>query len=153
MPRKNELAGAMRPRTAPAHMVLLASLTLTAWPQQKATDLTNESIEDLMNIQVTSVSKTEQNLSQAASAVFVITPDDIRHSDATNIPELLRMVPGLDVARINANTWAVSTRGFNARFSSELLVLMDGRTVYTPTTGGVFWDVLDLPLGNVERIE
>jgi iron complex outermembrane receptor protein len=63
------------------------------------------------------------------------------------------MVPGLDVARINANTWAVSTRGFNARFSSELLVLMDGRTVYTPTTGGVFWDVLDLPLGNVERIE
>jgi iron complex outermembrane receptor protein len=153
MPRKNEIAGAVRRRTAPTHLVLLASLTLTAWPQQKATDLTNESIEDLMNIQVTSVSKTEQKLSQAASAVFVITPDDIRRSDATNIPDLLRMVPGLDVARINANTWAVSARGFNARFSNELLVLMDGRTVYTPTTGGVFWDVLDLPLGNVERIE
>ena len=153
MPRKNEIAGAVRRRTAPTHLVLLASLTLTAWPQQKATDLTNESIEDLMNIQVTSVSKTEQKLSQAASAVFVITPDDIRRSDATNIPDLLRMVPGLDVARIYANTWAVSTRGFNARFSNELLVLMDGRTVYTPTTGGVFWDVLDLPLGNVERIE
>ncbi|HET6217313.1 MAG TPA: TonB-dependent receptor, partial [Acidobacteriaceae bacterium] len=67
--------------------------------------------------------------------------------------DLLRMVPGLDVARINANTWAVSARGLNARFSNELLVLMDGRTVYTPTFGGVFWDVLDLPLGNVERIE
>jgi iron complex outermembrane receptor protein len=154
MARKSGLAGAVLRRTARAALLaLLASLMLTAWPQQKSTDLTNESIEDLMNIQVTSVSKTEQNLSQAASAVFVITPDDIRHSDATNIPELLRMVPGLDVARINANTWAVSTRGFNARFSSELLVLMDGRTVYTPTTGGVFWDVLDLPLGNVERIE
>jgi iron complex outermembrane recepter protein len=63
------------------------------------------------------------------------------------------MVPGLDVARINANTWAVSARGFDARFSNELLVLVDGRTVYTPTTGGVFWDVLDLPLENVERIE
>jgi iron complex outermembrane recepter protein len=85
--------------------------------------------------------------------VFVITADAIRRSGATNIPDLLRMVPGVDVARINANTWAVSVRGFNARFSSELLVLMDGRTVYTPTFGGVFWDVLDLPLGNVERIE
>jgi iron complex outermembrane receptor protein len=153
MPRKNELAGAVRRRTAPAALTLLASLTLAAWPQPKPTDLTNESIEDLMNIQVTSVSKTEQNLSQAAAAVFVITPDDIRRSGATNIPDLLRMVPGLDVARINANTWAVSARGFNARFSNELLVLMDGRTVYTPTFGGVFWDVLDLPLGNVERIE
>jgi iron complex outermembrane recepter protein len=152
MPRKNELAGGVRRHTAPA-VALLASLTLTAWPQQKPTDLTNESIEDLMNIQVTSVSKTEQNLSQAASAVFVITPGDIRRSGAINIPDLLRMVPGLDVARVNANTWAVSARGFNARFSNELLVLMDGRTVYTPTTGGVFWDVLDLPLGNVERIE
>jgi iron complex outermembrane receptor protein len=106
-----------------------------------------------MNIRVTSVSKTEQTLSQAASAIFVITPEAIRRSGATNIPDLLRMVPGLDVARINANTWAVSARGFNARFSNELLVLMDGRTVYTPTFGGVFWDVLDLPLGNVERIE
>jgi outer membrane receptor for ferrienterochelin and colicin len=128
MPRKNEL-GAMHRRTSRAALLaLLASLTLTTWPQQTPTDLTNESIEDLMNIQVTSVSKTEQNLSQAASAVFVITPDDIRRSGAINIPDLLRMVPGLDVARINANTWAVSARGFNARYSNELLVLMDGRT-------------------------
>jgi iron complex outermembrane recepter protein len=134
-------------------LVLLAPVTLTAWPQQKQADLTNLSIEDLMNFQVTSVSKTVQSLSQAASAIFVITPEAIRRSGANNIPDLLRMVPGLDVARINANTWAVSARGFNARFSNELLVLVDGRTVYTPTFGGVFWDVLDLPLGNVERIE
>ncbi|HET6216654.1 MAG TPA: TonB-dependent receptor plug domain-containing protein, partial [Acidobacteriaceae bacterium] len=86
-----------------------------------------------MNLPVTSVSKTEQSLSQAASAIFVITPEAIRRSGANNIPDLLRMVPGLDVARINANTWAVSARGLNARFSNELLVLMDGRTVYTPT--------------------
>jgi iron complex outermembrane recepter protein len=106
-----------------------------------------------MTVQVTSVSKTEQSLSQAASAVFVITPDAIRRSGAKNISDLLRMVPGMDVARINANTWAVNVRGFNARFSNELLALIDGRTVYTPTFGGVFWDVLDLPLQNVLRIE
>jgi iron complex outermembrane recepter protein len=154
MPRRNELAGAVRRRTArAATLTLLASLALTAWPELKPADLTNLSIEDLMNIQVTSVSKTEQTLSRAASAIFVITPDAILRSGATNIPDLLRMVPGLDVAQINANTWAVSVRGFNARFSNELLVLMDGRTVYTPTFGGVFWDVLDLPLGNVEKIE
>jgi iron complex outermembrane recepter protein len=136
-----------------ALLIILASLTFPASPQQKQADLTGLSIEDLMTIQVTSVSKTEQSLSQAASAVFVITPDAIRRSGAKNIPDLLRMVPGIDVARINANTWAVSVRGFNARFSNELLVLMDGRTVYTPTFGGVFWDVLDLPLQNVLRIE
>jgi iron complex outermembrane receptor protein len=132
---------------------LVVSLASPAWTEQKQKDLTNLSIEDLMNFQVTSVSKKEESLSQAASAIFVITPEAIRHSGANNIPDLLRMVPGLDVARINANTWAVSARGFNARYSSELLVLMDGRTVYTPVFGGVFWDVLDLPLENVERIE
>jgi iron complex outermembrane receptor protein len=154
MAGKNEPAGAVRRRMARAPILaLLASLALNAWPQLKPADLTTKSIEDLMNIRVTSVSKTEQTLSRAASAVFVITPDAIRRSGASNIPDLLRMVPGLDVARINANTWAVSARGFNGRFSNELLVLLDGRSVYTPTFGGVFWDVLDLPLNNVERIE
>jgi iron complex outermembrane recepter protein len=144
----------VRRRTSRAVLlVLLASLPLTAWPGQKPADLANESIEDLMNIRVTSVSKTVQTLSRAASAVFVITPDAIRRSGATNIPDLLRMVPGVDVARINAHTWAVTVRGFNGRFSNELLVLMDGRSVYTPNFGGVFWDVLDLPLTDVERIE
>jgi iron complex outermembrane recepter protein len=152
--RGNEPAGVPRRRKARAPILaILASLALTAWPQQKPADLTDKSIEDLMNIKVTSVSKTEQTLSRAASAVFVITPDAIRRSGATNIPDLLRMVPGLDVARINANTWAVSARGFNGRFSNELLVLLDGLSVYTPTFGGVFWDVLDLPLNNIERIE
>jgi iron complex outermembrane receptor protein len=154
MLRKNGLAGAVRHLIARAALLaLLASLTPTLLSQPKQRDLTDESIEDLMNIQVTSVSKTDQELSRVASAVFVITPDAIRHSGATNIPDLLRMVPGLDVARINANTWAVSVRGFNGRFSDKLLVLLDGLSVYTPTFGGVFWEVLDLPLNNVERIE
>src|SRR5271163_3599102 len=106
-----------------------------------------------MNTQVTSVSKKEQSLSRTAAAIFMITADAIQRSGATNIPDLLRMVPGVDVAQINANTWAISIRGLNDRFSNELLVLVDGRNVYTPTFGGVFWDVLNLPLEDIERIE
>ena len=121
-------------------------------PQQKQ-DLANASLEDLMNVEVTSVSKKEQSLSRTAAAVFVITQDDIERSGATNIPDLLRMVPGLNVAQINASTWAISARGLNGQFSNELLVLIDGRNVYTPSFGGVFWDTLDLPLENIERIE
>ncbi len=110
-------------------------------------------IEDLMNIKVTSVSRAEEKLSRTASAVFVIGPDDIRESGALNIPDLLRMVPGVDVAQLTSNTWAISVRGFNGRFSNKLLVLLDGRAAYTPTIGGTFWDVLNLPLEDIERIE
>jgi iron complex outermembrane receptor protein len=116
-------------------------------------DLTQVSIENLMNMEVTSVSKKEQKLSQVAAAIFVITPEDIRNSGATNIPELLRMVPGLDVAQINSNTWAISARGFNFQFASKLLVLIDGRAVYTPLFGGVNWDTQEVPLEDIERIE
>jgi iron complex outermembrane receptor protein len=116
-------------------------------------DLGDLSIEELMNESVTSVSKREQKLSQAAAALFVINQEDIRRSGALNIPDLLRMVPGLDVAQINANTWAISARGFNHQFSDKLLVLIDGRAVYTPTNGGVNWDTQDVPLEDIERIE
>src|SRR6202035_1263516 len=111
------------------------------------------SIEDLMNIEVTSVSKKEQKMSQAAAAIFVITQEDIQRSGATNIPDLLRMVPGMDVSQINANTWAISARGFNDQFSNKLLVLIDGRAVYTPLLGGVNWDTQDVPLEDIDRIE
>ncbi len=134
-------------------MVILLSVPLSAWPQQNPPDLTTRSMEDLMNVEVTSVSKTEQKLSQTASAVFVISQEDIRRSGATNIPDLLRMVPGVDVAQINASSWAISVRGFNGQYSNEVLVMVDGRSVYTPTFGGVYWDVLDLPLEDIERIE
>jgi iron complex outermembrane receptor protein len=116
-------------------------------------DLSQVSLEDLMNIKVTSVSKTDQKMSQAAAAIFVITDEDIRRSGATNIPDLLRMIPGMDVSQINANTWAVSARGFNDQFSNKLLVLIDGRAVYTPLLGGVNWDTQNVPLEDIDRME
>jgi len=116
-------------------------------------DLTQMSLENLMNIEVTSASKKEQKLSKVAAAIFVITQEDIRESGALNIPDVLRMVPGLDVAQINANTWAISARGFNEQFSTKLQVMIDGRSVYTPTFGGVYWDAIDVPLEDIERIE
>jgi iron complex outermembrane recepter protein len=128
-------------------------LTVPAWSQQQSQDLTTRSIEDLMNMKVTSVSKTEQTLSHTAAAVFVISQVDIAQSGATNIPDLLRAVPGMSVSEINGNTWAISARGLNGRFSNELLVLVDGRPVYTQTSGGVYWDTVDLPLEDIERIE
>ena len=116
-------------------------------------DLTSMNIEDLMNIKVTSVSKKEQKLSRTAAAIFVITQEDIRRSSATNIPDLLRMVPGMDVGQINGSTWAVSARGFNAQFADKLLVMIDNRIVYTPNFAGVYWDTLDLPFEDIDRIE
>jgi iron complex outermembrane receptor protein len=119
----------------------------------QATDLTEKSLEDLMNINVTSASKKEQKVSQVAAAMFVITDEDIRRSGASNIPDLLRMVPGLDVAQINASTWAISARGFNHQKADKLLVLIDGRSVLTMIYGGVFWDTQDVPLEDIDRIE
>jgi len=116
-------------------------------------DLTGASLEDLMNIQVTSVSMKEQSLSRTASSVYVITQDDIRHSGATEVPDLLRMVPGVEVARINENTWAITIRGSNARYAAQVLVLIDGRSVYSPVFSGVYWDQQTMPLENIERIE
>jgi iron complex outermembrane receptor protein len=133
----------------------LSAFTIVTGIAQTAppVDLTGSSLEDLMNIQVTSVSKKEQSLSKAAGSIYVITQDDIRHSGATNVPDLLRMVPGVDVARIDANTWAISIRGFNSRYSGKVLVLVDGRTVYTPLFSGVYWDQQTMPLENIDRIE
>jgi iron complex outermembrane receptor protein len=134
-------------------LVFTMLLIVPAWPQQKPADLTDRSIEDLMNIEVTSVSKKEQKLAQTAAAIFVITAEDIRRSGATNIPDLLRMVSGLDVAQINASSWAISSRGFNEQVSNTFLVLIDGRSVYSVLFSGVFWDVQEVPLEEIERIE
>jgi len=120
---------------------------------QNLPDVTAMSVEDLMNVQVTSVSKRSQKLADAAAAIFVITQEDIRRSGATSIPEALRMVPGLQVARIDENKWAISSRGFNGRFANKLLVLIDGRSVYTPLFSGVYWNIQDVMLEDVDRIE
>ena len=111
------------------------------------------SIEALMDVRVTSVSKKSEPLSRAAAAIHVITQEDIRRSGATSIAELLRMVPGMDVAQMDANTWAISARGFNGQYAGFLLVLIDGRTVFTPTSNGVYWDVQDTLLEDIDRIE
>jgi iron complex outermembrane receptor protein len=121
--------------------------------QPSLEDLAKLSIEELMNIEVTSVSKREQKLSRVSAAVFVITQDDIRRSGSTNIPDVLRMVPGLDVAQIDGSAWQISSRGLNSQFADKLLVLIDGRTVYSPLFAGVYWDVQDVPLEDIERIE
>jgi len=106
-----------------------------------------------MNLKVTSVSKREQSLAHTAAAVFVIGAEDIRRSGAINLPDVLRMVPGVDVEQIDANSWAISIRGFNQGYSDKVLVLIDGRTAYTPVFSGVYWEHLDMPLEDIERIE
>lgn len=111
------------------------------------------SFEELMDIEVTSVSKTEESLAGAAAAITVVTSEDIRRSGATTVPEALRFVPGMHVARRNSNSWAVSSRGFSSVNSEKLLVLTDTRSIYTPLYSGVFWDVQDYLLQDVDRIE
>ena len=118
-----------------------------------ADSLENLSLEELMAVEITSVGKRPQKLADAAAAVYVISQQDLRRSGVSSIPEAQRMVPGLPVARINANQWAISARGFNGRFANKLLVLIDGRSVYNPLYSGVYWDVQDLLLEDVERIE
>jgi iron complex outermembrane receptor protein len=140
-------------------MVLLGFLTVFiavnvgAQDPQKVPDVTTMSVEDLMNMQVTSVSKRTQKLADAAAAIFVLTQEDIRRSGATSIPEALRLVPGLEVARIDENKWAIGSRGFNGRFDNKLLVLIDGRSVYTPLFSGVYWNIQDVMLEDIDRIE
>ena len=116
-------------------------------------DFTGMSLETLMELTVSSVSKKEQRLADSAAAVFVITQEDIRRSGVTTIADAFRMAPGLDVARIDANKWAISSRGFNSRFAGEMLVLFDGRVIYTPLFSGVFWDRQDTMLEDIDRIE
>jgi iron complex outermembrane receptor protein len=116
-------------------------------------DLTNLSLEDLMNVEVTSVSKKKQSIADAPAAVSVINQDEIRNSGFNTIPDLLRMVPGVDVGRINSFTWAVGVRGLNDEFNSNLLVLQDGRSLYSSLNAGIYWDTVDYVLEDLERIE
>jgi iron complex outermembrane recepter protein len=134
-------------------LAVTPALAIAVTAQRGETDLLSMPLEDLMNIEITSVSKKSQRLSDAAAAVFVITQEDIRRSGVTSIPEALRMAPGVQVAHIDANKWAVTIRGLNGRFANKLLVLMDGRSLYSPLFAGVYWEVQDTPLEDIERIE
>jgi iron complex outermembrane receptor protein len=116
-------------------------------------DFADMSLEDLANIQVTSVSRKSESLADAPASIFVITNDDIHRSAATTLPEALRLAPNLQVARVDARNYAISARGFNGVFANKMLVLIDGRTVYSPLFSGTFWDAQDVMLEDVDRIE
>jgi len=142
-------------RRGVARAVTAISVVLMCLPGAAfaADDLADMSLEDLMNLTVTSASKREQSKVDAAAAITVLTNEDIRRSGATSVPEVLRFVPGLNVARIDASRWAITARGYNGQFANKLLMLIDGRSVYSPLFGGVYWDSQDLILEDVERIE
>jgi iron complex outermembrane receptor protein len=126
---------------------------------QSAVELKKLSVEELMNIEVTSVSKVPEKLTEVASAIQVITNDDIYRSAYNSLPEALRLASNLQVAKPNSHDWAISARGFNAAplrnntLSNKLLVMIDGRSVYTPLYGGVFWDVQNVLLQDIDRVE
>jgi iron complex outermembrane receptor protein len=126
-----------------------------AWAQSQTHDLSTASLEELtqMQVSVSSFARKNEDLWKTPAGVFVITKEDIAGSSVQSVPELLRMVPGMQVAQVNASTWAVSARGFNSAHADKLLVLIDGRTVYSEIYSGTNWDQIDLPLGSIERIE
>src|SRR4051812_8806208 len=111
------------------------------------------SVEELMGFEVTSVSRHAEKLSEAASAIQVITQEDIHRSGASSPPEALRLASNLQVAQVDSHQWAVSARGFNSTTADKLLVMIDGRRLYTPLFNGVFWDVQNVMLEDVDRIE
>ncbi|MFY9821966.1 MAG: TonB-dependent receptor [Thermoanaerobaculia bacterium] len=131
------------------------SLSAQEEPQVEPAELKQLSIEQLMEIDVTSVSRRSERLSKAAAAITVITGEDLRRSGVTNLPDALRLSVSLHVAQQNGNTWGITSRGFNSTFATadKMLVLVDGRSVYTPLFSGVFWDTQDVPLEDVDRIE
>ncbi|MDB5425294.1 MAG: TonB-dependent receptor, plug [Phenylobacterium sp.] len=143
-----------------AAAVMVSAFSAPAWASttgmstlSAASDLSGLSIEDLANIDISSVSKADQPLSEAPAAVYVITHDEIIRSGATRLAEMLRLAPNLQVAEVTGSSYAISARGFNGTAAAKLLVLIDGRSIYTPFFSGVFWGVHDVPPETIERIE
>jgi iron complex outermembrane recepter protein len=136
-----------------AMMTGIATAAETNQPVKPSNDLENLTLEQLVNVKVTSVAKKETDAFASPAAITVIAQDDIQRNGFTSIPDALRIVPGMDVAQINASQWAVSSRGFNSQFADELLVLVDGRSVYTPAFSGVYWELQDLMMEDLDRIE
>jgi len=120
---------------------------------EAASELKKLGLEELMNMEVTTASKRAEKLAEVPAVIQVITGDDIRRSGASSIPEALRLAANLQVAQVASSQWAISARGFNGTAANKLLVLIDGRSAYTPLFSGVFWDVQDTLLQDVDRIE
>lgn len=133
--------------------VLAFSVTLACAEEVDSPVLADLSLEALVQTTVTSVSKRSEPLADAAASIFVITSDSIRRSGYTTLPDALRLAPNLQIARVDARNYAITARGFNNAFENKLLVLIDGRTVYSPLFSGVYWDAQDVVLEDVERIE
>ncbi len=140
-------------------LVLLPFILNGGWARASQKDqdaggnLKGLSLEQLGNVEVTTASKEPEEVWRTPAAIYVITQEDIRRSGATSIPEILRLAPGVEVARIDSDHWAVGIRGFGSQFSKSVLVLIDGRSVYTPLDSGVNWQVQDTLLEDIERIE
>src|SRR5205823_7048831 len=130
-------------------LLLLLTLNKPGWPRgiqgdpQAEEPLKRLSLEQLGNVEITTASKEPKKLTRTPAAIYVLTQQDIRRSGATSLPELLRLVPGVEVGRINSNRWALGVRGFESRLSRAVLVLIDGRGVYSPLFHGVYWEVQD----------
>ncbi len=135
------------------YLLLLSFLLFSVYGYGQEPDLATLSLEELMNIEVVTFSRKSVRISNVDAAISVITSADIRESGVTTMPDALRLIAGLQVARIDANKWAISSRGFNGVFANKLLVLIDGRSVYTPLFSGVFWDSQNIPLHDIDRIE
>src|SRR5260221_8346357 len=148
------LARAMRSAGAIwAMLSLFIANPSTAADVPSTRELAELTLEQLSNLEVTSVSKKPERLADAPASVFVITADDIRRSGAASLPEVLRLAPNLQVAQVSASAYNIRARGINNNSANKLLVLIDGRSVYSPLFSGVFWDVQDVMLDDVERIE
>jgi len=154
-PQRNTLGRIVAKAITRAVLLLLplTLLPLTSRAQNSKVDLSEATPDILANLEVTTASRRPEKLSQTDAAVFVITAEDIRRSGMNSIPELLRMVPGLEVAHMDANKWALTVRGFNERFADKMLILIDGRAVYNPLFSGVYWDAQDTVLEDIDRIE
>jgi iron complex outermembrane recepter protein len=144
-------------RSTPLALIIVVSSTLSAFASETVAQpdpRDNEiPLEELINIKVTSVSKKETSLENSPAAITVVTANDIRDFGITTLPEALRLVPGMDVARVNSHEWAISARGFNGEFANKMLVLVDGRSIYTTGFGGVIWGMEDVVMEDLDRIE
>lgn len=133
--------------------LLMVPATAAAQDERPRGDVAGLDIDELARIEITSVSRHAEPVANATAAVSVITREDIRRSGAATLPDVLRLVPGLQVGRVGSRDWAVSARGFNQQSANKLLLLMDGRSVYSPIFAGVFWDALAFPIDEIDRIE
>ena len=130
----------MPTRVACAAALLIALSGVPAAAQTSTQDLKRMPLDQVLQIQVTTVSRIPQNAASSAAAVYIITNEDIRRSGATSIPEALRLAPGVQVARMSGGTWAIGIRGFADRLARSMLVLIDGRAVYSPLFAGTYWE-------------